>query len=862
MQKCTANTSVRAHHHLAHRHGRRPASAHLADAQLTSPPLVPRVRATTKPDDRFLRSPKLLHRQCHGGSQTMHTLWSRTLRATKSSCRCRQCLSYSTAVARRATSAARKRFLCLPSSTILYSAIFACAAVADGHAKQQRREQWNHAIKDAKENLKHGDAPARTTAAAEDEQTPDELQIKKVAVDTKTPSILLDMFSDMAPEDLANMLKDAASDAEDPAKAEALMRDWLHRRMERALERAKERGAVPKKYEAHEKAILEWDDAHRFSMLQADRPEWPVHTGPPIDQNNLPPQSLYAADGRKLEGLESRWTRRKIQTMNLSMAKLVLRVVWATDLAAYPLLREWDSSLPEVWIPENVYWVAIKKPAQKKKFLDRINEFLQATKNPQVDEDVPEYRPIYHHHPDYQQDSDGDFHRKCHAMNARIFAAFDQCFQGKINVPQAVSNVCEEILTSSAPPNITTYSALIMGFSRLKQHKICEMVIDSMHEVHMRPDEISCTATLTHYITTDNPRSFTRFFQLMTGISTTNYALMLARPTLTLSHAATLAKFNNRVLRHPRSPHKLIQKVHPTPRVLNTIVAGLLKFHGLERTIEICANLATDGWGFDADGLTRFLHACAERADWDAGLAVWQQLQHLRALRPPSRPLDRSTYLHMLGLCWKCERDDVFGEVLREAEVHGGYRAGALKKDLEKMKRRGLDVFDAVAERRENWLLRRDLAAKFEAEGKLIAHLGDDDAHRRDEDGVVDDDIDDDDGASVFDGFESAAHVAARAAAARAVGEVWPAGEIDDDGVDDEDGAEPRVRWRPPPPSSQQQQQQQAVGRDKKTPGPQTEDPPHGWLSSCSRRGEEGGKKKWRKKRDDGGGGGDDWALD
>lgn len=712
-----ASSALHAHHHHCHR---------LLDTQLTSPSVnccnancFPGPHDKRNPRGSTSAGPKTFpHGQCRDGSQTMQTLWSRSLRATKCTCRCHQCLSYSTAIARRATAAARKRFLAIPSSTIFYSAIFACAAVADGRAKQHRRDQWNSAINGVKGDLNPDDADTRTAAGAEDEMTPEGMRINKrrQAADRMRAKKHLE---DMDAEDIAELLKRTAAGYKDPNAAEEAMRDTLAQAHKSAGDKSAWSRAAVQLYDGTEQEFLDWEEAQKYSMLQAARPKWPPNTGPPFDRRNLPPQSIYASDDRKLEGLDSRWTRRKMQTMNLSMAKLVLRIAWETDLSAYPLLRQWNPTLPEAWLPENIFWVAIKKPEVKEKFMMRIEDYLIFTKQPSANR-IPEFNPIFGKHPHYEQDPDGEFHRKCHLMNKRIFDAFDACFQGKINLASLIGTVCEELLTASAPPNITTYNALLLGFSRLKKPHLCDMVIESMHEVHMRPDEITCTAALNHHIKTDEPRRFSKFIQLLTGMTTTNYALMLARPTLPLNHPATLAKLNNRVLRHPHTPAKLVQKAYPTPRVMNAIVSGLLKFHGLERTIDICATLLADGWGFDADGLTRFLHACAEREDWEAGMAVWNQLQLLRQQRPATRPLDRHTYLHMLGLCWRCGRDDDFAAILREASEVAGYRAGALKKEFEKMQRDGLGVFEMRAERQADWLLRFEMAAKLEAEGRLV----------------------------------------------------------------------------------------------------------------------------------------------
>ncbi|OJD38600.1 pentatricopeptide repeat domain-containing protein [Diplodia corticola] len=652
----------------------------------------------------------------------MQSLWSRTLRATKCTCRCQQCLSYSTAVARRSTTAFRKRLSAIPSSTIFYSAIFACAAVADGRSKQQRRQKWNNAIQGAKNGLGPHDADPPTSDGREGEPTEEQPDLQEPESD---PDFLGSEYMDAV--DIAELLKKAVDHVEDPQAAEAIMREKLEELENAARQGSKKtgrRGPGSEEDYATFGEVDDWADARTHTMMDSGQPEWPENTGPSFDPDHFPPQSVYATDERKMEGLGYRWTRRKIQTMNLSMAKLVLAMTDEAQLDRYPLRRKWDN-VPECWLPHNVYFIAMKKPAQKKKYFLSIEDFLQRTKMPKRDEDVVEYKPIFGKYPYYEQDHDGQFHYKCHSMNERIFDTFEQCFRGEVTVPSLIATICEELLVSSAPPNITTYNALLLGFNKLKQRNLSRLVIESLHEVHMRPDEITCAAALTHHTATNDAHGFTRFMQLMTGMSTTSYALMLARPTLSLHHASSLQKMQNRVVAHPRSPGRLIQKVHPTPRVMNAVVAGLLRFYGLERAVDVCATLAADGWGFETAALTRFLHACAERRDWPAGVAVWQQLQELRARRRAhqDRPLDRSAYLHMLGLCWRCDRPDVFEQVLVEADRCGGYRKGPLEKDLEKMRRRGLGVFDAADERRADWELRAEMVAKIRQEGVLVGRL-------------------------------------------------------------------------------------------------------------------------------------------
>ncbi|KAK5688497.1 hypothetical protein LTS10_000475 [Elasticomyces elasticus] len=83
----------------------------------------------------------------------MQTLWSRVAQA-RGTCHCPQCVQPVQAVGRRATASATQRIpRYLTSSTLFYSGIFAAAATWDAGSKIQRREQWDKAIADVKQEL-------------------------------------------------------------------------------------------------------------------------------------------------------------------------------------------------------------------------------------------------------------------------------------------------------------------------------------------------------------------------------------------------------------------------------------------------------------------------------------------------------------------------------------------------------------------------------------------------------------------------------------------------------------------------------------------------------------------------------------
>ncbi|KAK4544439.1 hypothetical protein LTR36_004330 [Oleoguttula mirabilis] len=82
----------------------------------------------------------------------MQSVWSR-IAQTRGTCGCPQCLQSVQGVSRRAAASATRRARFTTSSTLWYSGIFAAAATFDAGAKIQRREQWDQAIAEVKQEL-------------------------------------------------------------------------------------------------------------------------------------------------------------------------------------------------------------------------------------------------------------------------------------------------------------------------------------------------------------------------------------------------------------------------------------------------------------------------------------------------------------------------------------------------------------------------------------------------------------------------------------------------------------------------------------------------------------------------------------
>ena len=86
----------------------------------------------------------------------MQTLWSRIAQSgvAGNACKCPQCLTFAGGLTRRVGAGASRRTpKYLTSSTLWYSGIFAAAATLDAGAKVRRREKWDRAIAEVRQEL-------------------------------------------------------------------------------------------------------------------------------------------------------------------------------------------------------------------------------------------------------------------------------------------------------------------------------------------------------------------------------------------------------------------------------------------------------------------------------------------------------------------------------------------------------------------------------------------------------------------------------------------------------------------------------------------------------------------------------------
>lgn len=561
----------------------------------------------------------------------MTALWSRAFR-TPGTCKCISRAANASAVARRvgATGLRGAWAFGTPTSTCVYTTVFAAGLAIDAKAKRIRSEQWDSAFETIQEELRALQRPAHrsTTGVAPERDT-----LRSVEA---TPSDL--DWDDAFKVAGMDMIEDAVLDKRQEQLDTSLVPEVL------------------------------WDLLRPDARL--DGPsllEWPASTGSsPGSRYNLPPQSLWALESVRLKALRNRVTRKKLALQELSVCSLIHNILRHTEVH---LFSGGDLASLSPHIAAVAYLTDHEKLKARREINANIGAF-EKTSQEDWPEDSMSIRtgPKLPAEPSYSQDSDGDFHHITNQLNGAIKKLFEE-YHGKHGEPQfiavAAAKICHNLLISTAAPNLQTFNILLTGFRKWDQPRLVDVVIKELDGCKIRPNEITCAAILNHYAENRRPAQFSEFVAKMRGASN---ALMLAKPNVTINEAG-----NGRLIR--ASEKKVLQKVYPTPMVFHALMHGVLEFAGFERGMDIYFEMKEDGWGLDVVGLSRFLDDCLHRADWQGGLIVWEEIAGIKGRIQPE--LLAKAYAQFLGLCSVAQKPAAFNTVLNDV-VKQGYNRKAI----------------------------------------------------------------------------------------------------------------------------------------------------------------------------------------
>jgi hypothetical protein len=542
-----------------------------------------------------------------------------------------------------------------PTSTFVYTTIFAVGLAIDAKGKQRRNEQWDEAFALLREEMEKPN-----TRRMPPQEDMDSRPREKRRMPIMENMVYGEGISFIPTEELY---------------PEGIDWDIVYRVA----------GTELSEHKVFETRQTQVDMSHISKQMWhllaydsrfpgAEVLEWPANTGERLTRYNLPPQSLWSTDEMRRKALSNRQTWKKQLLQELYIGGLIHGLLRPIHSMYNRLPEDALQSLSP--IIQDIFAIGPLSSQQRQAEILRNIEVVQGRPIDSSFEEIASAKSFrtFPGIPRYIQDEDGDYYHICHQMNTaikQILFGEDLAPPNETQVPLTLAKICHNLLVSSSAPDVQTFNILISGLTRWKLPDLVDGVISAFTGCKVRPNEITCVAILDHYLQTNRPEDFSKFVAKMRGVH--KGGLMLANPTITINERGS-----KRLIRV--SEDKVIQKVHPTPLVFNTLMLGALKFAGCERALEIYYEMKEDGWGLDIGSLNQFLDDCISRADWNNGVYIWNEILSIITMTKPSQK--GTAYSKMLSLCSVTGNTAAFNQLLKDVVNQGLDRRFVVKSAL------------------------------------------------------------------------------------------------------------------------------------------------------------------------------------
>jgi hypothetical protein len=524
-----------------------------------------------------------------------------------------------------------------PTGTLLYSSIFAAAAIADSQFKTRRQNELTLTIEHQRRELE------RLEKSVE-EKTQRLLNTMQETIHLNTGVRQQTVEGDGAPSDLRKLeqiAEDAAKRACDLIEKDEAPELWA--RTESSFEKV----AIQQNIILETQRAKQSDDYLHTLLKYAPykgKPRAP--TTPSLEAQrtwqSLPPQSPWADDC--LRGRIQPWTVEKRTKAATCVTRLVIQICLACELHTLgpdelsllppkiqPFARLTKSKLKEAWRLLELRLNAMQYPKYNK------------LEHPQLGIDIPFY----------PTEADGGII----GLNDSLEKLLPPGRRITISTT-ALATICAILLKSRTHPDVQTCNILMNAFYRAGRQDLVDIVIDFVRDASIRPNELTCLETLRSYRKRGLSSQYLEYLSMMRGFRS---GLMLASPKI----EDTTASGGFVVEKHPGSNVK-VQAIKPNSILYAEIVQGLLKFVGLQQTIEICSNLYQYGWGWSYPAMHRLILQCAIDLDWDLCLYIWEFVQ---ALYKNGNPMPKQVYARMLAFCTLSKRLDLFSTIFPKSLV-------------------------------------------------------------------------------------------------------------------------------------------------------------------------------------------------
>ena len=552
----------------------------------------------------------------------MQNVWSRAA-PTK----CAFCHS-STALSRNSTSSAlRRRLRFRDVFTVFYSTVLASAAVADSYQKNARRREWEVAINEARKELAGIEEQQRVRVAAlslepdtsenisypwSTENTWDKV-FKSAAGKSRERELL--GFEDLLGPPLS-VLKQLPTD-----EVEKLMRDPAIVRLNTGCDSKRDLLDLPVRY----------------------RP----------------------------------WVIKKTKTLEWSVRKLVYRLLLSCETERSQAQHEKGEEASHMGEHGSITQTILARIDECERALDFIKRNPQdpslwlRLRSPTV--------PSYSRKGAYGAT----------LIYNRLLRLFRTSQENGEGIHTLLSSICSLLLSTSDPPDVQVYNTLIIWLFQLQRMADVQIVIDSMLECWIRPNQMTLSAMLLYYIITQKGAQFLELTAVMQGVHSrglwlehpdkavpsclqTRYEVReYAKPDIMIrdedkdllaedqcSLYPDLNGSDPAVCHRPRKVVRNARMGFMDSHVYRVMIHGALKFGWSGLAMRYYRQLVSDGFKPDLLLLKLILEHCTRNRDWDAGVAVWREIQRL------AQGLTHAMLGLMLTLCRSCGNFIEYGQVL------------------------------------------------------------------------------------------------------------------------------------------------------------------------------------------------------
>ncbi|KAI1327656.1 hypothetical protein F5Y16DRAFT_190070 [Xylariaceae sp. FL0255] len=384
----------------------------------------------------------------------MLALWSRTLQAPSSSCRCRICHSANNALVRRSTTTApTRKFTVADVFTACYTTILGTAAIIDAQRKDARRKELDHQLECARNALQDA-----TTAPVTSD-----ISITNASTDTDKKPVIY------------------------PA----------HRHQERTQHILSEVASLCRSYQR---------PLHDPSLWRGNHFDWiAIQAAIVAEERNVPqalrePQSedhirrttlaIIALVDRLMQEIQRtdaqrKWHQRieELKAQRLKKQQLYRKYPFIYSANQASRTKASAAAILQKIQDRQKRAVAARRKKIKAKIKSRTRDRQahqpqpRAKKTtPEILDEVKEIRdgvqyPSYHSpHNDPQRTK---------FLRAALNESIRRIFNKQLAVEEKVGLICYNLLTVSAPPTIHTFNNLIAGFNGMRRSDLAQIVVDS-----------------------------------------------------------------------------------------------------------------------------------------------------------------------------------------------------------------------------------------------------------------------------------------------------------------------------------------------------------------------------------------------